>query len=758
MLYFLKSKKNTVLIFLFFLLLSIVATYPLVIKFNTHFYGFHGDTSGGLWNGWWVRYANEHNLNAQKTDLISAPFGVDYSYIPTQFIHETLYKQLYLIMNEVVYWNFFIFLSFPLSAITMYFLVHYITRNKLSSMIAGIIYAFCPYHFFHSYQHPKLAAIHWLPLYILCLIKLVSSNNYDWKKIRVLKYPLLCAFTYWIILNENFYYGYFLAIFTTVFIISYYGYYTLKKKKFIFNIDIITIALTTIFLTILFILPFNYDLIQTYLFHPLKNFFAPSEQLTAKSFRDFSELTLYSARIHEYFIPSIDHPIWGKYIYDFLKNHLHGSNFFENTIYLGSIPILLAGVGLISCWKERKENDNYQDPDKHKTMSNIKTWAFVFALTGLVMIIFSGPPNPTFFGIQVYLPSYFLHKIFSMFRVYARFGILVILCVSVLSGIGVFSIIKKISSNNQKILIATALIALIMLDFANLPPYKVTQATQTPEVYNWLKKQDGDLLIAEYPMVNEIEVRQYIYQFYQREHEKKMVNGARLNKIGEDFRNRLYDLNDPETAGILAYFKTKYVFVHKDIYKEGRLPKVLQKYYDPNYIAVYPIEYNSGNVPDLSNRIGFQFVKDFADTTVYEVTAKPQQFISLYGENIGNSENWGDGHIWRWMENNGKIKIVNTSEEEKSVSIEFDAVSFSRDRHLSISVNEHDVKKFKIVTPKEKYTINNVKLKSGYNNMVLDSPDGTDNIDKILHTGDVRDVSIAFTHFRIIENDKNGEY
>jgi len=730
-------------IFSVFLLLTVVFTFPVVFKIKSAFYGLPGDPSGGIWWGWWWRYASEHHLDLYKIPLLSAPFGVDYSQVPSQALHKYIYNNLYLLINEVTFWNFFIFISFLLSAITMYYLVHYITRDKLSSMVAGIIFAFCPYHLFHSYQHLWMATIQWIPLYVLFLIKLIDEGGGGWKNLRWVKNPFFCAFSFSLVFNENYYYGYFVIIFTMVFLIGCFLYKSLKEKKLILNPNVIPIALIYVTFCLLFTLPFAYPIIRNFLAMP-----KGIENPDMAYFRSFSELYVYAARLRDYFVPSIDNPFFGKYVQNYVTNRLHGSNLFENTLYLGYVSLILSIFGIVSCWKRKKKLGNpafISEPNETK----LKQWALLFAITGLVMMIFSAPPNPIRFGIKLYFPSYFMHKILPMFRVYARFGLLVMLSVSVLSGIGLFYIFQRITTNKLKTFVAVLVIALIFIEFANFPPSKVTQATEVPEVYKWLRKQEGQFTIAEYPMVSAIEARHYIHQFYQRFHKKKIVNGAQPGTIGEIIRKNVYDLNDPTVPGILASLKTKYVIVHKDIYQEGRLPVLLQKYYDPGYYASFPIEYNNGNAPDLKDSTGFKLVRIFDDSVVYKVISEPAQFMTLYGKHIGKAEDWSDGYTWRWMANNGEVTVINNTKEDKMVSIEFNAASFARVRNLDVSLNGSFLKRLQTGTKKSKYIINDIRLIQGENLIVLHTPEGTDNINAVLHNGDMRDVSIALGEFRI---------
>ena len=72
----------------------------------------------------------------------------------------------------------------------------------------------------------------------------------------------------------------------------------------------------------------------------------------------------------------------------------------------------------------------------------------LFLFITFVGILFSMPPYWNFGIFKIYFPSFFMYKILPMFRAYARFGILVMLSISVLAGIG---FMRLVSTKKNKI-------------------------------------------------------------------------------------------------------------------------------------------------------------------------------------------------------------------------------------------------------------------------------------------------------------------
>ena len=166
---YLKKYRSEILIFSFFVLLAIVATYPLIFKMRSYLYGLGGDSFGAVWYFWWLKYAHLNQIPHLFCQFIASPIGVDYSQFPSLVVINFFAKWLSILVNEIFAYNLIALLTFPLSALTMYYLVYHFTKDKLASTISGIIYVFCPYHLIHATQHLGTTNIQWLPLYALSL-------------------------------------------------------------------------------------------------------------------------------------------------------------------------------------------------------------------------------------------------------------------------------------------------------------------------------------------------------------------------------------------------------------------------------------------------------------------------------------------------------------------------------------------------------------------------------------------------------------
>ncbi len=618
---YLKKYRSEILIFSFFVLLAIVATYPLIFKMRSYLYGLGGDSFGAVWYFWWLKYAHLNQIPHLFCQFIASPIGVDYSQFPNLVVMNFFAKWLSILVNEIFTFNFFILTSFFLSAIIVYYLVYYFTKNKLASMVSGIIYTLCPYHFAHSAPHLTLANIQWMPLYIFLLFKLDKEKQYGW--------AILCGGLFALNTFSDYQYGYFMAVFTVAFILwrVWYGWrgklssyraiklssgkHRLPVTDYRSPLKTVKVLLVAIIVAVAIILPFTY--------HFLPNMFITPERYA----RPVRDLTSNSARPLGYLLPSQGNPLFGRFTKKFIKSPFYGGHPIEHTLYLGWVGILLSIIAIRN-WrrknrKQRIEKRGHQvipegqaygagrlsgEGKNRSLITDYRSQKAVsfFLFAGIVALIFSHSPYTDIGNFRILFPSYFMYKILPMFRCYARFGIVVMLCVSVLAGIGLASILQKIKNAKKRRVFFATVLLLVFIEFAPTLPAPMVNAVNPPPVYEWLAKQKGDFTIAEYPIETD-----YEYSFWQRIHQKRLVNGAQPGTYADEVRKEIVDILKPETPGILKYLGAKYVILHPDKYLKSEDVPII------------------GEVPDVSKQGGLKLVRTFEEARVYEVTAVPQR-------------------------------------------------------------------------------------------------------------------------------------
>lgn len=523
-------------IFTAYLLITLVWTFPLIFNLSTHIYGFPGDPLGSIWSFWWKKQAFLQGMSNNFTNLINYPFGYAEPYLK-EFLASTPAEWLAIVTNEIFAYNFFVLLSFPLSGLTMFALIDHLTKNKAVAFLSGLVYMLAPYHIWHAYSHFSLAQIQWLPLFVLALIKLdeeSSKRNIFFLAVSF----LLCFWT-------SFYYGYFMLFFTAGYIlVKILVEYYLTKRQYL-NLARIKAWVAAAFLAIALSLPLLFLIL-------------PQKMTSTGQFRSslyqYAQLPIaaysaFSARPWDYFLPGIDHPIFGKTIekiYFNLRNfgeQTGGLNYFfkdagraEGTLYLGMVT---AGLVMLAWWCRDK-----------------KTYVVSFTLLGAAIFILTLPPVLTYGSLQLPLPSYLLYWYFPMFRVLARLGIVVLICFLIVAAFGMQYLFSGLKTKTDLWALFIVLTALILLDFLNFPPARLTRVDFVPPAYAWLARQEGDFVIAEYPRAYD----ENMAKFFQRIHHKKILS---WNLVGED------DFIKSDPIETLKKNKVRYIIFHQELPFQG---------------------------------------------------------------------------------------------------------------------------------------------------------------------------------------------
>jgi len=539
----------TILVVIIFLILTVIMTYPLVFKINTHIPAFFStdESFAVLWNSWFIKFSLAHHLSIRSTDLIAHPFSVDfYTNKPVIYLWFLINYSLSILTNPVLTYNLQVIFNLLLAATFNYLLVYYLTGNRFAAFFAGTIFGFCPYIFVRSWQHLGETYLWIMPMALLYLFRLRQNPSRATKLLFIIS----LIFT---TIGANFYY---LGVAFITFLV-YLFIYTMKNKTLCLDENKKYFKNIILFSCIVFILliPQNYPII--------KGIITSRKTIPAAQniyYRPFKDLFEQSAKSLSYFLPAVVHPFFGKFTEMFIGSQLYGMSFTEHTLYLGWAPLILAFVAFKRWRRRRKEVKIGTVPFGDSPYFYIG----FFVSLAIVAWFFSQPPWWKFGPLKIYMPSFFMYKILPVFRAYCRFGIVVMLAVSVLAGFGLKFILDRFNSKKKRIAITTLFCVLVLFEFWNYPPFKVIDVSRVPQVYYWLKEQRGDFAIAEYPL--DIVGPSEIYRLYQTKHEKKIINATIPGTPAHRLTKTLTELSNPNTAGVLKWMGVKYILVHKEDY------------------------------------------------------------------------------------------------------------------------------------------------------------------------------------------------
>jgi hypothetical protein len=261
-----------------------------------------------------------------------------------------------------------------------------------------------------------------------------------------------------------------------------------------------------------------------------------------------------------YLLPPPSHLLAGESYREFYLQAMRIGNVPEAALYLGifNIVFFLYGVYLYIAGK---------------LVGSAREAFFLAAIFALFCFLLSLPPFVSLpGGRKFYLPGYYLHSVFTMFRIYSRFGILVLVFTTVGAIIAFRHLLHAYPKHARKMAMGALLLVAVDL-FPRLPTIDLAQY---PKVYDWLKAQPGQFAVYELPedqsMSSKDDFQYYKRTYYQTIHGKKVINRTigKVDIYSRDFYEML------KTQGV------KYLVQHESMYQEGPLPQEYKPYVTRN--------------------------------------------------------------------------------------------------------------------------------------------------------------------------------
>lgn len=488
-----KNIINIISLLLFFLLASFI-TYPLIFNLGSLATGY-GDELLIAWNHNWNIYNFSNNLTNIFQANIFFPYSNSLAFSDAYFTNSILTLIPVMILNSpIAANNFTIIISLTLVGFFTYFLCFMITKERLLSILSGIIIIFCP-AYLSSLVHIQIIAIYFVVLSIIFLLIFLKSK-------KTLYFVLFLSV--FILQTYNSFMPGFFIIFSAASISLFYILEDKKRTKFLITKKNILLFLISITVILPIVIPyykvsneFNYvrDIRETIHF--------------ALQPEDFLSTSSYS-RLY---------PLLSQFSFTKdLQNKGEVKPGFIGLIF--SILTIAAFFYIIKNWKKQ----NY-----------VIKGIFASSVLGLVLSL--GPflhwqrltiHSP--FPIPLpYLIFYYIIPGFNGIRNSARYEMLFILFAAPIVAAYLKEALKNTSANIKSGLILL-LIFLVILEF-NFPVkyYPVVQKKDFPKVYSWLATTPKQTVIIEMPIYNwnnSYASREFWREYYSTAHFRKTVNGA----------------------------------------------------------------------------------------------------------------------------------------------------------------------------------------------------------------------------------------
>jgi hypothetical protein len=349
-----------------------------------------------------------------------------------------------LVLHPVAAFNLVVLLTFPLAALSAYLFARGVGAGPPAAALAGVAYAFAPFHLAQAAYHPHIAQVQWMPLFLLALWRSVHRAT----------------------------------IGTTAGLLAA-GAVTVLSNTY----NVLLLAALAPCAAVLFSLAPGSDsgerperrhllatlgvLAATGAIGLLAAYSLLPSPLPAGMKVQRAELVEYGARWWSFLVPPVNHPLLGGFARRMFAAQGIGDGLLEQQISIGWGLLALAGVGLWSA---------FTSPASRRRAACLVGLAAIAAGCALA-------PGDRSWRLPLAWPSGWFYSGLPMFRAYARFALVVQLLVAVLAGTGLAALWAGARTR------ALALVLLALLAFEYAPLGANSRDVLPTSAHRWLSGQ-----------------------------------------------------------------------------------------------------------------------------------------------------------------------------------------------------------------------------------------------------------------------------
>lgn len=598
---------KTALIWLTYLLLALLLTWPTVTQFSSHLPGNGGDDPAIAWNLWWLKYAllNE-GQNPFHSDMLFYPLGINLTFYTLTLLNGLLALPVTLNLGVVASSNLHTWLSFIIGGYGTCLLIRYLfcraglpTGNQwLLPMVGGLFYAFASNQLFYvALGQYNIASNHWLPFAMLFVLR---SHHRPGQPRQAFLAGLFLTLQAWAEMTY--------ASFMVVWLFLYW----LWQGRLLLHwphLRAIFIMLSTFMIGL----------------SPILAFMLP-DMLTEGDFlvegSGFAEA--FSADLLGFIIPTMHHPFLGMMI-----NHTTITNFtVGQQLYLGLVLLGLSFIAIVTIRQYRLLG-----------FWLVATIIFAWLSLGPVITVNGQPTDiPGPFVIFQNLPF------FKGNRYPSRYGVMLLLCLSILASFGLHHIGRHL--NRPAYLMTVAFVSLLFL-FEHLSVPLPQSDMRHPPAYSHLTTEPTDVTVLDIPFAwrNGFEIigpltNQFMFgQFYQTQHQKPLLQGNTSRNPKFKFQ---YFVQAPVINSLLA-LQTGHTLPTDRIHHDQQIATQVFDFFNINYIVIRPYSYSRFDgqqsqlvtheavIPYLETVLPLTKIVTESDITIYQVesTTSPKTNFRL---------------------------------------------------------------------------------------------------------------------------------
>jgi len=543
-----------------YLALTLLMTYPLVREFGRAIPGDGFDGWQNVWNLWWVKRALlVDGSSPYFTRFVDYSDGVHLYFHTLNIFNGLTFLPFTLNGGPLLAYNVAVAFSFVAGGFGTYLLALYIMRRAspgrqrrsratlLAAFVAGVVYAFSPYHMAHLLGHMQLISLQWLPFYALFAIKLIDEAQISNFKFQIsngksqISNALLAALFLVLVAACDWYYAFYMVLFTGLYLL-----WTVWQRRVWLAPTLALIGTGLVFLLItspVLVPMMRESLAADYMVPPPGS----TERLSA-------DLTAFLT-------PSELHPLWGDWAGRWASRFTASTS--ERTVYAGYGVLALAILALVTRWRVAR------------------FWglsALVFIVLALGPVLHVGGSTRLGGVGPIPLPYAVLHRAIPLLKIsrsVSRFDVVVMLSLAILAAIGLNWLLSRIQeagyNEYAQGLVAAGVLILVGLEFW-VAPYPMSPP-ETQSFHYQLAQERGSFAVMDIPL----DWDRPANLLYQTIHEKPTVSGytSRTNPMSpawrtpvlQTFRYLGADVNvgDPRALAptVLTDLNVRYVIIHK---------------------------------------------------------------------------------------------------------------------------------------------------------------------------------------------------
>lgn len=536
---------------------------PSIASCDSVTYGFGDNTAGPIWRS----TLPNQGLLGGVTGVTNAPYG-DNLESPIAFslvLQTLLIKGLQAIGGPVCGYNLVNAASFMVSALVMYGFIYALLRRRWIALFAGYAVAFTPYYQMKVGGHPSYG---FQALFIAAIWLFYRLITYQKLRDAIL---LALVFTISIYFDP-----YFTLFITTVLGALGLAWLIVNRRIFWATYRKSKQSLPVRKQLRLIIISIGFMIIGTL---PLAGIYLAQRGTIEGSVAASRGNVLMEAKAcsnwpHEYFVPFVLHPVFGKVIgkdtytkdVDFMKQGFP-CGIGEDTVGISVAMLIIIAIGTtVLAW----EAINKRRLRISETVSfDARVVLVGTVLVGVFAVLLALPPM-RLHGI-IPTPSYELLQITSTWRTLARFYMLANIAVVTIVCIYIAVIWNRFKQHRKLLIVLfIGLFLAVFVEYQAFRPFSGNKLStfdyskDVPGAYVWLGSQPTIQTIAEYPLEQygrESDAMSY-YLTMQVTHKKRLFNSALSYGPQEQYKDSLKNLADPQTIPTLRAMGVDVVVAH----------------------------------------------------------------------------------------------------------------------------------------------------------------------------------------------------